>query len=247
MTPELGTVHCTQVWGRRLPDLERREILPWSDEKFCPGARRNPASERLESCLGAVRNGCGAVGIVSWSGEKLFAERLESCRGAVRNGCGAVGIVSWSGEKWVWNGEKWVWNGEKWVWNASSDGQGYSVSVFGASDYALLCRQWFGISGPCASMAKSQPDREAEAPARKRASLVHDYRALIEQGQGMLKNNYRNVTAPAIMFEIPIEQKLFHMLEAELHDLDVILASYLVKNILPDEDVDEAEVMHLLL
>ncbi|KAI8510960.1 hypothetical protein Bbelb_118760 [Branchiostoma belcheri] len=55
------------------------------------------------------------------SGEKLFADRLESCRGAVRNGCGAVGIVSWSGEKWVWNGEKWVWSGEKWLrsgWNS---------------------------------------------------------------------------------------------------------------------------------
>ncbi|XP_078665687.1 uncharacterized protein LOC144908049 [Branchiostoma floridae x Branchiostoma belcheri] len=148
-------------------------------------------------------------------------------------------------------------NGATWK---SSDGQEHSLRVFGASDYALLC-QWFGISGPCdkASMAKPQPDREAEAPARTLASLAYDYRAFIEQGQGKLKNakNYKNVIAPA-MFQIPIEQvcppslhiclgiyqKLFHMLEAELHDLDVILASYLVRNILPDEDVDEAEVMH---
>ncbi|KAI8510959.1 hypothetical protein Bbelb_118750 [Branchiostoma belcheri] len=93
-----------------------REILLRNGWNFAL-ARWEMGVERLESCLGAVRNGCGAVGIVSWSGEKLFAERLESCRGAVRNDCGAVGIVSWSGEKWVWNGEKWVWNGEKWVWS----------------------------------------------------------------------------------------------------------------------------------
>ncbi|CAH1250144.1 Hypp8791 [Branchiostoma lanceolatum] len=152
----------------------------------------------------------------------------------------------------------------------SPDGRECSLRFFGASDYALLC-QWFGNSGPCGthpclwcevtrtSMAKPQAEREVEAPARSLQSLARDYREFIEHGRGQLSKakNYRNVIAPA-MFDIAIDQvcppalhiclgiyqKIFKMIEADLHDLDVILASHLVKDILPDEDVDEAEVLH---
>ncbi|CAH1242415.1 TIGD4 [Branchiostoma lanceolatum] len=52
-----------------------------------------------------------------------------------------------------------------------------------------------------------------------------------------------HVCVPGLHISLGLFHKFFKMLEAELQDLDIILASHLTTHIFPDEDVDAAEVM----
>ncbi|KAI8481626.1 hypothetical protein Bbelb_406270 [Branchiostoma belcheri] len=150
----------------------------------------------------------------------------------------------------------------------SPDDTSYSIRVFAASDYALLSL-WYGISGACGvhpclwceetrSRIQLPKSERQTCPKRTLESLSSDYNRFLEEGQGNIKKakNFKNVIAPP-MFEIPLNQvcvpglhislglfhKFFKMLEADLQDIDLILASHLAMHILPDEEVDPAEVM----
>ncbi|CAH1266636.1 Hypp3462 [Branchiostoma lanceolatum] len=150
----------------------------------------------------------------------------------------------------------------------SPDDTSYSIRVFAASDYALLSL-WYGISGACGvhpclwceetKTGIRQPKSERQTcPKRTLDSLHSDHKRFLEEGQGNIKKakNFKNVIAPP-MFDIPLNQvcvpglhislglfhKFFKMLEAELQDLDIILANHLTTHILLDEEVDAAEVM----
>ncbi|CAH1248628.1 Hypp8324 [Branchiostoma lanceolatum] len=150
----------------------------------------------------------------------------------------------------------------------SPDDTSYSIRVFASSDYALLSL-WYGISGACGvhpclwceetKTGIRQPKSERQTCSKRTLdSLYSDHKRFLEQGQGNIKKakNFKNVIAPP-MFDIPLNQvcvpglhislglfhKFFKLLEAELQDLDIILANHLTTHILLDEEVDAAEVM----
>ncbi|CAH1270873.1 Hypp4478 [Branchiostoma lanceolatum] len=155
------------------------------------------------------------------------------------------------------------------VWRLP-DGRDIHFRIFAATDYALLSK-WYGISGACGvrpcvycevkkeSMHMPKEDREIVIHMRSLERMDEQHKDFLERGRGMIKNAklYKNVIAPA-MYRIPLDQvcipglhvtlgiyqKLFKMLENELNDLDTIIATHLVQRVLPDPEVDQAQVLH---
>ncbi|XP_078607304.1 uncharacterized protein LOC144879578 [Branchiostoma floridae x Branchiostoma japonicum] len=155
------------------------------------------------------------------------------------------------------------------VWKLP-DGRDARFRLFAAGDYALLST-WYGISGACGvrpclycevkkvSMHLPKEDRELLILKRTLERLDMQYHDFMERGKGNRQEakHYKNVIAPA-MFRIPIDQvcipglhvtlglynKLYDRLEHELNDLDAIIATNLVRRVLPDPDVDQAQVLH---
>ncbi|XP_019626641.1 PREDICTED: uncharacterized protein LOC109471732 isoform X1 [Branchiostoma belcheri] len=153
----------------------------------------------------------------------------------------------------------------------SPDGRDRRLRVFAAADYALLSL-WFGLSGPCGtypclwceiqrtSIKLPQEERgEDRTPAdRTTLTLEANHNAFMQEAGGDIRKakSFRNVIAPS-MLEVPINQvclpalhmslgvfqKLFKMMEKDLHSLDVLMAHHLSRAILPDPEVDRGEVL----
>ncbi|KAI8497930.1 hypothetical protein Bbelb_245820 [Branchiostoma belcheri] len=151
----------------------------------------------------------------------------------------------------------------------SPDAKNFKTRVFAASDYALLSL-WYGISGACgvhpclwcevtqADMRLSKDSRPSAA-LRSLTSLTTNYQRFMAEGKGNIKKakDFKNVIAIP-MFNIPLDQvcvpglhislglyqKMFKMLESDLQDLDMLLATTLASGFLEDPEIDRAQVLH---
>ncbi|XP_066263922.1 uncharacterized protein [Branchiostoma lanceolatum] len=146
---------------------------------------------------------------------------------------------------------------------SSPDGSTPSLRLFVAGDCAMLST-WYGLSGACGTypclwcevrkvdLKKGEEEGQQAPPARTLATLSQSYHQFIHEGHGDIRNakNYKNAIAshmmdvpieqvciPALHISLGIFQKMFKMLERDLHDLDLLMGLHLAKSD-PDERPD---------
>ncbi|KAI8511847.1 hypothetical protein Bbelb_109470 [Branchiostoma belcheri] len=103
------------------------------------------------------------------------------------------------------------------------------------------------------------PDSRQTTPLRTLATITADFERFQAEGKGNIKkaNNYINVIArplndipidqvciPGLHISVGLYQKMFKMLESDLPELDMILATTLTNGFLEDTDTDRAQVLH---
>ncbi|KAI8482284.1 hypothetical protein Bbelb_399750 [Branchiostoma belcheri] len=151
----------------------------------------------------------------------------------------------------------------------SPDGSEFQLRIFVAGDYAMLSA-WYGLSGACgtypclwceqpkAGMKGGQGPGDTAPPKRTLESLANNLQQFQNQGHGDIRKakHFKNVIS-SHMLDVPIEQvcipalhislgifhKMFHMLEKDLHDLDMLMATHLSRVQLADPEVDSAELL----
>ncbi|CAH1277066.1 ST8SIA1 [Branchiostoma lanceolatum] len=143
------------------------------------------------------------------------------------------------------------------MWYGISGAAGHELNADDDTEtYPCL---YFEVRKECLNLEADDDDMFLVIPNRSLDRMSIQHRNFMQNGRGNVKyaKHFKNVIAPA-MFNIPLNQvcipglhlslgifhKLYSMMEKALNDLDRTIASHLVRDVLQDEDVDEAEVLH---